>query len=134
MGGRRALEWAIAYPTRVGSALVLVVGAYATADQIATQLVQMRAIQSDPAWHGGDYHAFESRPVLGLGLARRIAHQTCCSELELELRFGRAAQTGEDPLAAGRFAVQSYMAHGHDGFLIEIEAVSELVRQTLADA
>ena len=34
MGGMRALEWAVTYPDRVGSLLLLAVGAYATADQI----------------------------------------------------------------------------------------------------
>ena len=35
MGGARTLEWAIGYPDRVGAALVLAVGARATADQWA---------------------------------------------------------------------------------------------------
>jgi len=32
MGGMRALEWAVSHPDRLGSLLVLAVGAYATAD------------------------------------------------------------------------------------------------------
>ena len=212
MGGMRALEWTITHPDRVDAALVLAVGAYATADQIATQTAQIIAIESDPNWHGGDYYPLGQSPAAGLGLARRIAHLTYRSELELELRFGRSPQADEDPLRGGRFAVQSYLDHhadklvrrfdagtyvvltramnthdvgrarggvaaalagitsrvvvagidsdrlypirlqqelaeliptssgleivrspyGHDGFLIELEAVSELVRQTLA--
>ena len=47
-------------------------------------------------------------PHLGLGLARRIAHVTYRSELELDDRFGREAQDGEQPLGGGgRYAVES---------------------------
>lgn len=37
MGGMRALEWAVSWPDRVGTALVLATGAAVTADQIGTQ-------------------------------------------------------------------------------------------------
>jgi homoserine O-acetyltransferase len=117
MGGMRALEWVIAAPERVSAALVLAVGAYATADEIATQSVQLRAIRSDPAWLGGDYHGVGPGPIDGMGLARRIAHLTYRTEYELETRFGRAPQPGEDPLdpaGTGRFAIQSYLDHHAD--------------------
>lgn len=107
MGGMRAMEWAVGRPDRVGCAVVLATGAAATGDQIGTQSAQILAITSDPDWLGGDY---ESQPA-GLGLARRIAHLTYRSEYELDTRFGHDAQPGENPLAAGRFAVQSYLDH-----------------------
>ena len=47
----------------------------------------------------------------GLGIARRIAHLTYRSEQELETRFSRHPQSGEQPLADGRYAVQSYLDH-----------------------
>jgi homoserine O-acetyltransferase len=114
MGGMRALEWVIAHPARVDAALVLAVGAYATADQIGTQSTQIAAIQADPNWHGGDYLSLGVAPAAGLGIARRIAHLTYRSEAELESRFGRAPQSGEDPLTDGRFAIQSYLDHHAD--------------------
>lgn len=115
MGGMRALEWGVTYPDRVGAALLLAVGAEATADQIATQTAQVLAITSDPAWHGGDYLAAgEAGPLAGMGVARRIAHLTYRSEAELDARFGRSPQGNEDPLRGGRFAVQSYLEHQAD--------------------
>ncbi|HTY72275.1 MAG TPA: homoserine O-acetyltransferase [Actinomycetes bacterium] len=112
MGGMRALEWAVTYPSRVGSALLLATGAAATADQIGTQTAQVLAITSDPAWHGGDYLAADSPgPLTGMGVARRVAHLTYRSETELDLRFGRQPQDDEDPLHGGRYAVQSYLDH-----------------------
>ncbi len=106
MGGMRALEWVAGHPERVGAALLLAVGASATADQVATQTTQVQAIRSDPAWAGGDYTG--DGPVSGLGIARRIAHLTYRSELELDLRFGRTVQDD------GRFAVASYLDHHAD--------------------
>jgi homoserine O-acetyltransferase len=116
MGGMRALEWVAAYPDRVGSALVLAVGAAATADQIGTQTTQVLAITSDPRWRGGDYHDAGpgEGPTSGLGIARRIAHLTYRSGPELQLRFGGSANRVEDPLASGQYAVQSYLGHHAD--------------------
>jgi homoserine O-acetyltransferase/O-succinyltransferase len=113
MGAMRVLEWLVGYPSRASSALVLAVGATATGDQIGTQSAQLRAITSDPRWHGGDYYdaADGEGPHEGMGLARRIAHLTYRSAEELQARFGNEPQNGEDPLRDGRFAVESYLDH-----------------------
>ena len=111
MGGARALEWMVGYPDRVRSALVLAVGARATADQIGTQSTQVAAIKADPDWQGGDYYGTGRAPETGLELARRFAHLTYRGEVELDTRFGNDAQGAEDPLAGGRYAVQSYLEY-----------------------
>ncbi len=120
MGGMRALEWAITWPDRVGSALALAVGAAVTADQIGTQSAQILAITQDPEWHGGDYLDHGTAPMAGLGLARRIAHLTYRSAYELETRFGRARQSELD----SRFAVQSYLDHHADKLVRRFDAGS----------
>ncbi|WP_213577220.1 homoserine O-acetyltransferase [Rhodococcus sp. USK13] len=114
MGGMRALEWAVTYPDRIASALVLAVGARATADQIGTQTTQIEAIISDPDWQGGDYHGTGRIPRTGLGIARRIAHLTYRSESELDSRFANSPQVGEDPWRGGRYSVESYLQHQAD--------------------
>ena len=48
MGGARALEWVVSHPDRVGAALLLAVGARATADQIGTQIHAGRGDQGGP--------------------------------------------------------------------------------------
>lgn len=111
MGGARALEWMIGYPERVRAALVLAVGARATADQIGTQSTQIAAITSDPDWQGGDYYGTGRSPDTGLALARRFAHLTYRGETELDTRFANDGQGGENPLTGGRYAVQSYLEH-----------------------
>ena len=116
MGGARTLEWTLLYPEAVDYALVLAVSARASAWQIGIQTAQITSITQDPDWHGGDYHGTGSAPNAGLAAARRIAHLTYRGELEIDERFGTAAQSGENPLGqfradGQRFAVQSYLEH-----------------------
>ncbi len=111
MGGARALEWVIGHPDTVRAALVLAVGARATADQIGTQSSQVSAIKADPDWQGGDYYGTGRSPDSGMEIARRFAHLTYRGEAELDDRFGNDAQGNEDPTTGGRYAVQSYLEH-----------------------
>ena len=47
-------------------------------------------------------------------MARRVAHMYYRSEIELDNRFQNQHQGDEDPLAGGRYAVQSYLEHQDD--------------------
>ncbi len=116
LGGMRVLEWMVAHPGRVRSGLVLGSTAAVSADQIGTHAAQIAAIEADPAYHGGDYYDLPPGhgPHVGMGIARRIAHLTYRSETELDVRFGRDGQPGEDPRNGGRFAVESYLDHHAD--------------------
>lgn len=118
LGGMRALEWALTEPDRVRGLFLLACPAAASAEQIAWTAPQLHAIRSDPGWRGGDYYgaAPGDGPWRGLGVARRIAHITYRSEAELQARFGRSHQEGENPLAGGRYAIESYLDH-HAGKL-----------------
>ena len=113
MGGMRALEWMVGFPERVARAIVIAVGATATAEQIGWCALQIRAIQGDPRWRGGDYYDAPAGegPHAGLEVARGIGQITYRSELELDARFGRGHQGDEDPLAGGRYAVESYLEY-----------------------
>jgi homoserine O-acetyltransferase len=114
MGGARALEWIIGHPHTVRAALVLAVGARATADQIGTQSTQIAAIKADPNWQGGDYYGTGRSPSTGMEIARRFAHLTYRGEAELDDRFANRPQGSEnpaDPARGGRYAVQSYLEY-----------------------
>lgn len=110
-GGNRTMEWAASFPERVGAIAVLVAGPASTAEQIAFGNFQITAIESDPKWRGGNYYCAPEGdgPVQGLGFAREIAHLTYRCASELDTRFGRTPQEGENPLEDGRFAVESYL-------------------------
>jgi homoserine O-acetyltransferase len=115
----RVLEWLVAHPGRVRAGLVLGTTAAVDADQIGTHETQLAAIYADPRFNGGDYYGMPDGqgPHAGMGVARRIAHLTYRSAPELNERFGRATQPGEDPYAwsagkrSGRFAIGSYLDH-----------------------
>ena len=63
----------------------------------------------------------------GWQLARRFAHLTYRGEVELDNRFGNDAQDDEDPLAGGRYAVQSYLEHQGDKLVARFDAGSYVV-------
>ncbi len=135
MGGMRVLEWAVGVPARVERAVVIACSAAASAEQIALCAVQAQAIVGDPGFAGGDYYdaAPGEGPARGLGLARRIGHISYRSEPELDSRFGRAAQPGEDPLAGGRYAVESYLDHQARKLVDRFDANSYLVLSRAMD-
>jgi homoserine O-acetyltransferase len=114
MGGMRVLEWCVGNPDRVRRALVLAVGAMATAGQIALCSLQIRAITADPAYAGGNYYTTGARPSVGLALARGIGQYSYRTDLEFESRFSRTAHEEEDPRKGGRFAVESYLEYQGD--------------------
>ena len=113
MGGQRVLEWGASAPERVRGLAAIATAAQTSGDQVASFHTQLAAILADPRFAGGDYYDAPDGegPHTGLGIARQIAHQTYRSALELDERFGRIPQGGENPLEGGRFAVQSYLDH-----------------------
>ena len=98
-------------PNGLPRAVVLAVGASASADQIALCSLQIRAIRSDPAYRGGDYYATSRRPVDGLSIAWGLGQFSYRTGDEFEQRFGREAQGAEQPLKGGRYAIESYLQH-----------------------
>jgi len=129
MGGMRALEWAVTYPDRLDLTVIIGCGAAATAEEIALCAIQVDAIRSDSRFRGGDYYDAPpgEGPHMGMGLARRVGHLSYRSEAELEVRFGRSGQEGEDPLAGGRYAVESYLDHHADKLARRFDANSYIV-------
>jgi homoserine O-acetyltransferase len=101
------------HPHRVPNAVVIAAGAAASAEQIALCALQVRAIRADPNFRGGDYYDAKpgEGPWRGMSLARGIGQVSYRSEGELAARFGRRAQSGEAPLAGGRYTIESYLEY-----------------------
>ncbi|MFI5052756.1 MAG: homoserine O-acetyltransferase [Acidimicrobiia bacterium] len=129
MGGMRVLEWAVGHRERVARAVVISVGAQATAEQIALCSVQMRAIRADPCWRGGDYYDAPAGegPHVGMSIARGVGHISYRSELELAARFGRDHQAGEEPFDGGRYSVESYLEYHGEKLARRFDANTYLV-------
>jgi len=119
MGGLRALEWAIIGPENgicIKKLAAIATTAATSADQIAWAHPQLAAIRLDPNFNNGQYYdaPADHGPHRGLAVARQIAHTTYRSAEELDERFHRFPQQDENPLTAGRYAVQSYLDHHGD--------------------
>lgn len=129
MGGMHALEFAVMNPERLERLAVIAAPPVTTADQIGLNLVQLEAIRSDPAYHGGDYYDAPDGvgPHHGLATARRLALLNYRSNTELDDRFGRSWQSAVSPLGAGgRFAVESYLDFHGNKFTRRFDANSYL--------
>jgi len=107
LGGMRALEWGISHGDRVKSICSIGSSAIASGDQIGIHTIQIKAIEADPNFYGGDYYDHPQGPVAGMAIARQIAHLSYRTEFEMAERFGANMQ--ED--GSGRFAVVSYLDH-----------------------
>ncbi len=127
MGGMRVLEWCVGFPARVERAVVVAVGATATAEQIALCSLQIRAIRADPAFAGGDYYDNDEGPVQGLAIARGMGQVTYRTASEFDQRFGREAQGAEQPLKGGRYRIESYLEHQGDTLIRRFDANSYVV-------
>jgi homoserine O-acetyltransferase len=119
LGGMRVLEWLATDPNAAAAAILIGAASALGADQIGSLDAQIAAIQADHGFRGGDYYDAPAGegPHRGLAVARRIAHLTYRSRIELEERFGRRHQPSENPYdwrngkSGGRFAITSYLDH-----------------------
>ncbi|MDQ2848700.1 MAG: homoserine O-acetyltransferase [Actinomycetota bacterium] len=130
MGGMRALEWGVMYPEQVRHVVAIATCAAFSGDQIGWSASQLAAIRGDANFRGGDYYPESGGggpPSAGMAVARQIAHTTYRSAYELNTRFGRDRQPGEDPFSGGRFAVQSYLDHHGDKLTGRFDPNSYLV-------
>ncbi|MFH0880690.1 MAG: homoserine O-acetyltransferase [Lentisphaerota bacterium] len=127
MGGMQALQWAVSYPDRIRSAVILASTAKVSAQSIALNEVARQAIYSDPNWNKGDYYG-GSRPNAGLALARMIGHITYLSEASMRAKFGRHLQEREHYGYdfATEFRVENYLKHQGDTFTRRFDANSFL--------
>ena len=128
MGGMQVLQWAVAYPERVFTALPIATGPRHSSQNIAFHEVGRQAIMADPDWRGGRYLGEGVIPRKGLAVARMAAHITYMSDEGLQRKFGRALQDRER-VAFGfdaDFQVESYLRHQGLSFVERFDANSYL--------
>ncbi len=127
LGGQQALAWAINYPHRIRSAIVLAASARLGAQGLAFNAVGRQAIMNDPFFRDGNY--YEGKPPAGgLELARKLGHITYLSNRSMEGKFGRRFQNGSKPCYRldQEFSVESYLEHQGRSFVQRFDANSYL--------
>jgi homoserine O-acetyltransferase/O-succinyltransferase len=132
MGGMLALTWAVLYPERVRSAIVIASTARHSAQNIAFHEVGRQAIMADPLWNNGNYYGGDI-PAKGLSVARMAAHITYMSEQGLTEKFGRNLQARPDGTQGAKtfgfdadFQIESYLRHQGLSFVDRFDANSYL--------
>jgi homoserine O-acetyltransferase len=128
MGGMQALEWAVAYPECVVSAIPIACTTRHSAQQIAFNEVGRQAIMSDLAWNEGNYYDGEP-PARGLAVARMVGHITYMSDDSMREKFGRrlrGKQTFTYAFDDVDFEVESYLRYRGSQFVNRFDANSYL--------
>ncbi len=128
MGGMKAMQWAVAYPQMVKSAIIIATNTHQTPQRIAFNEVGRQAVMADPAWRCGNYYEHEEKPHAGLKVARMMGHITYLSETAMEQKFGRRLK-GKEKYGfdfSADFEVESYLRHQGDAFIKRFDANSYL--------
>lgn len=127
MGGMQALQWAVAYPECVASAIPIATTARHSAQQIAFNEVGRQAIMADPDFNDGNYYSGKP-PARGLAVARMVGHITYMSDDSMREKFGRRLR---EKSAFGfdfsvDFEVESYLRYRGSQFVNRFDANSYL--------
>ncbi|HLJ48787.1 MAG TPA: homoserine O-acetyltransferase [Bryobacteraceae bacterium] len=119
MGAMQALQWAVAYPDSVVSAIPIAGTARHSAQQIAFNEVGRQAIMADPDWCEGNYYG-KRPPARGLAVARMVGHITYMSDHSMREKFGRRRRD------ENQFEVESYLRYRGTQFVDRFDANSYL--------
>ncbi|MEP6535814.1 MAG: homoserine O-acetyltransferase [Bryobacteraceae bacterium] len=127
MGGMQALEWSVAYPDAVASAIPIATTARHSAQQIAFNEVGRQAIMADLDWNQGNYYGAKP-PARGLAVARMVGHITYMSDDSMREKFGRRFQDPDEALPdfSKVFEVESYLRYRGSQFVDRFDANSYL--------
>lgn len=123
LGGLLALTLATRSPDRVRTVIPFATGVRTTPLQRLHNLEQICAIESDPAFRGGEYYPGLG-PERGLALARMIGHKTFVSLGAMEERARTEVVRRDDTLAwyQLRSPIESYMLHQGRKFVQRFDA------------
>ncbi len=127
MGGMQVLQWGIAYPDIVKSAIVVASTTKLSAQAIAFDAVGRNAIIADQGFAEGQYYQ-NPQPLRGLGIARMIGHITYLSEESMHRKFPRGIEGSEHYRYdhENEFSVESYLDYQGQTFVERFDANSYL--------
>ncbi len=134
LGGMQALSWALQFPDRVRHAVVIASAPNLTAENIAFNEVARRAITTDPDFNGGHFYGTplkpETKPKIGLRIARMIGHITYLSDDVMNEKFGRQLAQGDEIKFSTQeveFQIESYLRYQGDKFAEYFDANTYLL-------
>jgi len=125
LGGMQAMRWSLEYPDRVRHCVVIASAMNLSSQNIAFNNIARSAISKDPDWHDGHFYEFDTKPRIGLSLARKIAHVTYLSDDLMGEKFGRELKSGNFDLGTDfnyEFQIESYLEYQGDNFAESFDA------------
>jgi homoserine O-acetyltransferase/O-succinyltransferase len=126
MGGMQVLQWTVAFPDMVQTAIPIATSARHSPQQIAFNEVGRQAIMADPAWKDGNYYG-HAAPSRGLAVARMIGHITYMSDVSMAEKFGRRVKEERpENKFSPDFEVEGYLQYRGDNFVKRFDANSYL--------
>ena len=134
LGGMQVMQWAIDFPDRLRSAVVIAAASKLTAQNIAFNEVARQAIFSDPDFHQGHYYEHHTIPRQGLMLARMLGHITYLSDHAMREKFGRDLRKGTLNFGFDvEFQVESYLRYQGKSFVDRFDANTYLIMTKALD-
>ena len=123
LGGVLALNLAMRFPSRVRLVVPMCTGAQVTPLQRIHNFEQVFAIETDPAFNGGDYDPSQP-PNRGLAVARMIGHKTYVSLVAMQQRARDEIVSRSDDLSWYPLTspLESYMLHHAQKFVRRFDA------------
>ena len=126
MGGMQVLQWTVAFPKMVQTAIPIATSARHSPQQIAFNEVGRQAIMADPDWKEGQYYGLAA-PSRGLAVARMIGHITYMSDVSMAEKFGRRVKEERpEKKFSPDFEVEGYLQYRGDNFVKRFDANSYL--------
>ncbi len=127
IGGMQVVQWAVAYPEIIKSAIIIASTTRLSAQSIAFDAVGRSAILADANFADGQYHD-KKGPDHGLAIARMIGHITYLSEEGMRQKFGRELRNSDQYRYDfnSEFAVETYLDYQGQTFVERFDANSYL--------
>ena len=134
LGGMQVLQWAVDFPARLRSAVIIASAPKLSAQNIAFNEVARQSILSDPDFYGGRYTEMDTIPKRGLILARMVGHITYLSDDAMKQKFGRDLKSGKFLYGYDvEFQVESYLRHQGEVFSQNFDANTYLLMTKALD-
>lgn len=126
LGGHQALTWALRFPDRVRNVALIATSPRLTSQALAFDIIGRNAILRDPNFHAGQYYDKETKPSVGLALARMLGHITYLSRDAMTAKFDATRLDPRDVPTdfEKHYSVGSYLAYQGHKFVERFDANS----------
>jgi len=128
MGGMSSIAYAMRYPQEIDYLVSISAATRALPLTIALRSLQREIIRSDPAWNGGHY-GDDSKPLVGMSLARKLGLVSYRAADEWNSKFDRSRMAPEKrghKRFEREFEIENYLEYNAQKFVNSFDPNSYL--------